>query len=198
MTRILIVEDDPMVANLNSRLIQTMEGFELAGIASDAKEALSFLAENTVDLILLDIYMPGMNGLEMLSRVREMKCPVDVLVVSAARDSNSIQSALRNGAVDYLIKPFDFERLRQALQAYANRSRLIRSHEKLTQQELDGRILSKDHSDADATQLPKGLDRHTLAMISTFLLRCDFKNSINQSTRGSNFHQLALLSSNSW
>ena len=130
MTRILIVEDDPMVANLNSRLIQTMEGFELAGIASDAKEALSFLAENTVDLILLDIYMPGMNGLEMLSRVREMKCPVDVLVVSAARDSNSIQSALRNGAVDYLIKPFDFERLRQALQAYANRSRLIRSHEK--------------------------------------------------------------------
>ena len=169
MTRILIVEDDPMVANLNSRLIQTMEGFELAGIANDAKEALAFLTENTVDLILLDIYMPGMNGLEMLSRVREMKCPVDVLVVSAARDSNSIQSALRNGAVDYLIKPFDFERLRQALQAYANRSRLIRSHEKLTQQELDGRILSKDHSDTDAAQLPKGLERHTLAMISTFL-----------------------------
>ena len=91
MTRILIVEDDPMVANLNSRLIQTMEGFELAGIANDAKEALAFLTENTVDLILLDIYMPGMNGLEMLSRVREMKCPVDVLVVSAARLASSMR-----------------------------------------------------------------------------------------------------------
>ena len=141
MTRILIVEDDPMVASLNSRLIQTMEGFELAGIANDAKDALAFLQENTVDLILLDIYMPGMNGLELLNRVREMQFPVDVLVVSAARDSNSIQSALRSGAVDYLIKPFDFERLRQALLGYANRARLIRSHEKLTQRELDGRFL---------------------------------------------------------
>ena len=169
MTRILIVEDDPMVASLNSRLIQTMEGFELAGIANDAKDALAFLHENTVDLILLDIYMPGMNGLELLNRVREMQFPVDVLVVSAARDSNSIQSALRSGAVDYLIKPFDFERLRQALLGYANRARLIRSHEKLTQRELDGRILSKEHHEPDANQLPKGLDRHTLSMISAML-----------------------------
>jgi CitB family two-component system response regulator MalR len=167
MTRILIVEDDPMVANLNSRLIQTMEGFSIAGIAVDAKEALVFLEKNNVDLILLDIYMPGMNGLELLSKIRETHCPVDVLVVSAARDSHSIQTALRNGAVDYLIKPFDFDRLRQALQAYSNRSFLIRSHEKLTQQDLDGRILSKDHTDSEGGALPKGLDRHTLAMIGS-------------------------------
>lgn len=169
MTRILIVEDDPMVANLNSRLIQTMEGFEVASIVGDAKEALAFLDKNPVDLILLDIYMPGMDGLQMLERIREAHLSVDVLVVSAARDSHSIQTALRNGAVDYLIKPFDFDRLRQALTAYANRSQLIRSHEKLTQQDLDGRILSKDHSDNKAGALPKGLDRHTLAMISTCL-----------------------------
>ena len=121
MTRILIVEDDPMVANLNSRLIQTMEGFELVGIANDAKEALSFLAATNVDLILLDIYMPGMNGLEMLDKVRELKCPVDVLVVSAARDSHSIQNALRNGAVDYLIKPFDTGELLARVRAMTRR-----------------------------------------------------------------------------
>lgn len=158
-----------MVANLNSRLIQTMEGFEVASIVGDAKEALAFLDKNPVDLILLDIYMPGMDGLQMLERIREAHLSVDVLVVSAARDSHSIQTALRNGAVDYLIKPFDFDRLRQALTAYANRSQLIRSHEKLTQQDLDGRILSKDHSDNETGALPKGLDRHTLAMISTCL-----------------------------
>jgi CitB family two-component system response regulator MalR len=169
MTRILIVEDDPMVANLNSRLIQSMDDFELSGIANDAKEALEFLEKTNVDLILLDIYMPGMNGLQLLAKIRESHYPVDVLVVSAARDSNSIQAALRNGAVDYLIKPFDFDRLRQALLAYSNRARLIRSHDKLTQQDLDGRILSKDHTDSEAGTLPKGLDRHTLAMIGSCL-----------------------------
>lgn len=169
MTRILIVEDDPMVADLNSRLIQTMDNFEVAGIANDAGEAQVFLEKNSVDLILLDIYMPGMNGLQFLTKVREAQCPVDVLVVSAARDSQSIQTALRSGAVDYLIKPFDFDRLRQALLAYANRSRLIRSHDKLTQQDLDTRVLSKDHTDPESGNLPKGLDRHTLAMIGACL-----------------------------
>ena len=170
MTRILIVEDDPMVASLNSRLIQTMDDFEVAGMAGDAKEALQLIEKGNIDLVLLDIYMPGMNGLEMLTQVRDLRLPVDVLVVSAARDSHSIELALRNGAVDYLIKPFDFERLRQALQAYSNRSRLIRTHEKLTQQDLDGRILSKDHADSETGPLPKGLDRHTLAMVISFLI----------------------------
>ena len=169
MTRILIVEDDPMVASLNSRLIQTMADFEVAGIAGDAKEALGILEKGNIDLILLDIYMPGMNGLEMLAKIRELHYPVDVLVVSAARDSHSIQSALRNGAVDYLIKPFDFERLRHALHAYSNRANLLHSHDKLTQQDLDSRILSKEHAEIEAGQLPKGLDRHTLAMISSCL-----------------------------
>jgi len=169
MPRILIVEDDPMVANMNSRLIQTMDDFTVAGIASEAKEALEMLEKNNVDLILLDIYMPGMNGLEMLSKIRELRCPVDVIVVSAARDSQSVQVALRNGAVDYLIKPFDFERLRQALQSYFQRSRMMSSRDKLTQQDLDTRILSKDIIETEVGQLPKGLDRHTLAMIGSCL-----------------------------
>ena len=166
MTKILIVEDDPMVADLNSRLIQTMEGFSKPVIIGDANAALHYLAKNSVDLILLDIYLPGMNGLELLSRIRELRYPVDVLVVSAARDSHSIQTALRAGAVDYLIKPFDFERLRHALLSYENRSRMMREHEKLTQKDLDIGILPKETVDpADNPNLPKGLDRYTLSQI---------------------------------
>ena len=166
MTKILIIEDDPMVAELNSRLIRTMDGFGTPVVMGDPRDALEYLEKNSVDLILLDIYLPGMNGLELLSRIRELRYPVDVLVVSAARDSDSIQKALRAGAVDYLIKPFDFERLRQALLAYENRSRLIREHEKLTQNDLDAGILPKESADADsATTLPKGLDRYTLSII---------------------------------
>ncbi len=170
MTRILIVEDDPMVAELNSRLIQAIEGFGTPAIVGNAQDALSYLEGSPVDLILLDIYLPGMNGLEMLARIRDLRYPVDVLVVSAARDSHSIQTALRAGAVDYLIKPFDFDRLRQALMAYENRSRLIREHEKLTQQDLDVGIMSKESADAeDSSNLPKGLDRYTLSIISNCL-----------------------------
>ena len=65
MTKILIVEDDPMVAELNSRLILTMEGFGVPVITGDARDALAYLEKNSVDLILLDIYLPGMNGLEL-------------------------------------------------------------------------------------------------------------------------------------
>ena len=170
MTRILIVEDDPMVAELNSRLIRTMGGGQIPAIARDAKEALTYLEKHSVDLILLDIYLPGMNGLEMLAHIRDLRYPVDVLVVSAARDSHSIQTALRAGAVDYLIKPFDFERLRQALLAYENRSRLIRDHDKLTQQDLDIGILPKEVTDTDdASILPKGLDRYTLSIVASSL-----------------------------
>lgn len=170
MTRILIVEDDPMVADLNSRLIQNIEGFVKPVIAEDACEALAYLEKNPVELILLDIYLPGMNGLEMLAKIRDLRYPVDVLVVSAARDSHSIQTALRAGAVDYLIKPFDFDRLRQALLSYENRSRIIREHEKLTQQDLDSQILPRELTDIeDPSALPKGLDRYTLSIISACL-----------------------------
>ncbi len=170
MTRILIVEDDPMVAELNSRLIQTLDGFSKPIVIGDAKEALAYLAENPVDMILLDIYLPGMNGLELLSRIRELQYPIDVLVVSAARDSHSIQTALRAGAVDYLIKPFDFDRLRQALQAYSHRSRLIREHENLTQKDLDVGILPKETAEPEESHaLPKGLDRYTLALVTQCL-----------------------------
>ena len=170
MTRILIVEDDPMVADLNSRLIQTLDGFSKPIIIGDAKEALAYLATNPVDIILLDIYLPGMNGLELLARIRELHYPIDVLIISAARDSHSIQTALRAGAVDYLIKPFDFDRLRQALQAYAQRSRLIREHENLTQKDLDVGILPKETAEPEESHaLPKGLDRYTLALITQCL-----------------------------
>lgn len=167
MTKILIVEDDPMVAELNNRLIRTMEGFGKPIVMADAKSALAYLEKNPVDLILLDIYMPGMNGLELLAQIRDLRYPVDVIIVSAARDSHSIQTALRAGAVDYLIKPFDFERLRQALLAYENRTRLIRGHDTLTQKDLDIGILPKETADAsDPPLLPKGLDRYTLSLIA--------------------------------
>jgi CitB family two-component system response regulator MalR len=163
MINVLIVEDDPMVAEFNRRYLAQVEGFALMAIARSTADALAVIEQQEIDLILLDIFMPGVNGLELLSQIRQLGRSIDVIVVSAACDSESIQTALRFGAVDYLIKPFEFERLNAALAAYRDRVRLIKEQETLSQSELDQRILRKDQ--LVNFELPKGLDLNTLKIV---------------------------------
>lgn len=163
MIKVLIVEDDPMVAELNRRYIERVEGFLFVGIVKNGEEALEVLKEKNIDLVLLDIFMPNMNGLELLSAIRQQDYSVDVIVVSAARDNQSIQAALRNGAVDYLIKPFEFERMQTALVTFKKRLQLIKEASNLSQDVLDQQIFARN-SQMDI-ELPKGLDRNTVKRV---------------------------------
>lgn len=165
MIRVLIVEDDPMVAEFNRRYLARAEGLELVAVASSGDEALAVLGREAVDLVLLDIFMPGKTGLELLGEIRRAGCGVDVILVTAATDRDSIQQALQYGAVDYLIKPFEFERLNASLAAYRERAKLMRQNAVLSQDDLDRRILHKDLP--VQVELPKGLDRNTLRHIWT-------------------------------
>ncbi|MDT8900573.1 response regulator [Anaeroselena agilis] len=165
MIKVLIVEDDPMVAEFNRRYLARTEGFELVAVASSGDEALDIIARANVDLVLLDIFMPGKTGLEFLGEIRRAGRGVDVIVVTAAADRGSIQQALQYGAVDYLIKPFEFERLNASLTAYRERIRLMRRSDVLSQADLDRRILHKDLP--ARAELPKGLDRNTLRRVWT-------------------------------
>jgi len=159
MIKVLVVEDDPMVAELNRRYIERTAGFLFCGSVTTGDAALQVLEKESIDLVLLDIFMPGMNGLELLCTIRKKNCSVDVIVVSAARDQNSIQIALRNGAVDYLVKPFDFERLQTALLSFKRRLEFIRKSSNVSQADLDQEIFYRA-SQVDS-ELPKGLDRNT-------------------------------------
>ena len=136
MIKVLIIEDDPMVAELNRYYLEQVGGFQLVHIASSGAEALDFLNKTKVDLILLDIFMPGINGLEFLARLRKMENEADVIIVSASTDSHSIRKALQYGAVDYLIKPFEYERFYEALTAYKKRQ-LLMQNKALSQKDLD-------------------------------------------------------------
>lgn len=80
------------------------------GWASSVEEAKKYIAEQAIDLILLDVYMQESNGLDLLSFIRETGVNIDVIVISAASDMNSVKKAMNFGAVDYLIKPFHFNR----------------------------------------------------------------------------------------
>lgn len=168
MINVLIVEDDPMVAELNRRYLEKVEGFSLAAIVSNGEEALAYLQDNQVDLVLLDVFMSGMNGLDLLAAIRQQQYGVDVILVTAARDKESVQAALRQGAVDYLIKPFEFERFQASLLAFKQRADFIENQEHLCQEGLDEQVFYQ--SRIEKTELPKGLDRHTLQNVWSHIM----------------------------
>ncbi len=164
--KVLIVEDDPMVAKFNRHYLEQMEGFEFAGWASTGEVAAEMLATLLIDLVLLDIYMPRTSGLQLLSTLREKGSTVDIIVISAASDKASIRKALQLGAVDYLIKPFEFARFHAALSAYREDYTLLKQQEPLSQQQLDKLLRHPQGTEEDKTAaLPKGLSEGTLESI---------------------------------
>jgi CitB family two-component system response regulator MalR len=165
MIHILIVEDDPMVAEINRRYLQQIEGFELVGVASSVEEVEPILTSKKVDLILLDIHMPGDNGWSLLCKMRGMGMEMDVIVITASCDKESIKKGMRFGAVDYIIKPFEFERFKSALVHYQEEQILLDKQEKINQSELDQLLLYKEQKESNGNELPKGLTRNTLQRV---------------------------------
>lgn len=167
MIKVLIVEDDPMVAEINKRYLQDVKGFHLSGLVHTVKDAVEFLKKQEIELILLDVYMPGENGLLLLKYIREHHLEIDVILITAASEKDKIQSALRYGAVDYLIKPFEFERFQQALMTYQDKYKFFASNDVLKQEDLDDRILSTEQKliEEPIIDLPKGLTSSTLQVV---------------------------------
>lgn len=169
--RLLIVEDDHQIAEIQRRFIERLEAVELCGIAhslADARDQIDVLAP---DLILLDVHFPDGSGLDLLRELRASDCASDVILITAAKEVDTLRSALRGGVFDYILKPLVFERLEEAIQNYRqHRSRLAGLHQ-LGQTEVD-RLLPRGGQDAEpkSTQrLPKGIDALTLDKIRDVL-----------------------------
>ncbi|WP_102347848.1 response regulator [Bacillus sp. Marseille-P3661] len=167
MIKVLIVEDDPMVAEINKRYLAEVDHFMLIGVAHSVDEALGYIGKEEIDLLLLDVYMPGKNGLELLSYIREQEIGIDIILITAASDAGKIKIALRNGVVDYLIKPFEFERFSQALMSYREKYILFNKQHNISQQELDKMFHLKEHKPQsfETPHLPKGLTKVTLEIV---------------------------------
>lgn len=163
MINVLVVEDDPMVAQLHEHYLLQIKGFELCDMARNGEEALRLLQSKSYDLLILDVFMPSMDGLQLLAKIRENGFDVDVIIVSAANDKDKIKQALRLGAVDYIIKPFEFERFNLALINYLKRYHIVEDQEIIEQSELDKTIIRNEKEPVVA--LPKGLDKNTLAVV---------------------------------
>ena len=166
---VLIVEDDPMVAAIHRQFIGAVPGFIVAGVVSSGKDALEFLQQHPVRLVILDVFLPGMDGVATLQKIREMNRTVGVIVVSASRDINTINAVLKAGAFDYVIKPFVFERIQTSLRSFQQlENRLNRGADQIDQKELD-RLLQVQQKETAANDLPKGLNPQTLQQVKNLL-----------------------------
>ncbi|MBB4933821.1 two-component system CitB family response regulator [Lipingzhangella halophila] len=138
MIRVLVVDDDFMVARIHRRMVERIPGFTVVGEAHNGAHALSQVAEHRPDLVLLDIYLPDISGIEVLRQLRDTGDPeVDVLVVTAAKDAATVRKALHGGAVHYVIKPFDAETLRERLTRYQEMRTVLEDSEAPGQADID-------------------------------------------------------------
>lgn len=167
MYKILIVEDDPMVAMINEQYIKKNKNFELVGKCSNGAAALEFLENNEVDLLVLDVYMPQMDGFETLRRVRNKQITVDAIMVTAANDRSSLEEALHLGVVDYLVKPFTFDRFQMALEKYISQNSALKDVETLNQKNIDHIIDNARKKTEDLH--PKGIQEKTTELILEYL-----------------------------
>lgn len=170
MIRTLVVDDDFRVADLHAEYVTRVAGFSVAGQAHSGSEALEQAERLRPDLMLLDVYLPDLSGLDVLQRLRDERYPpIDVMAVTAARDVSSLQAAMRGGVVHYLIKPFRFAAFEEKMTSYAAaRARLARMGA-ADQGEVD-RVFAALRTSRRA-ELPKGLSDATLELVMKTLDR---------------------------
>ena len=170
MIRVLVLDDDFMVARLHSSVVARQPGFEVAGVASTGADALRAVAEAKPDLVLLDIYLPDMTGLEVLRRLRESNgAAVDVIVISAARDLDTLRQALHGGVFQYLVKPFEIESLRRRLDEYAAHRADLSDITEARQDDVD-RVF-RAQPGRGVQPLPKSISAETTALVVQALER---------------------------
>jgi len=170
MIDVLIVDDDFMVAKVHAGFVAALEGFRVVGTASTGAQALEDVVRLRPDLVLLDVYLPDMTGLDVLRRLRAAACPSDVIVISAARDVDSIRSALHGGVLHYLVKPFDRRTFEARLRDYAALHSDLAELDEAGQTDVD-RVFGASRGAAARTPsaTPKGIAPETLELVRATL-----------------------------
>jgi len=165
--RTLVVDDDYRVAAVHAAYVAKVEGFEVAGQAHTAAEALTAVTELQPDLVLMDLFLPDGDGLTVVRTLMSEEKHPDVIVITAARDLASVRAAMQLGAVHYLVKPFGFAALNERLEAYRRlHVRFERLPDETRQADIDELFGILRASPASASRLPqKGHSAPTLEVV---------------------------------
>ena len=164
MIRTLVVDDDFMSASIHRTYVDRVTGFEAVGEAHSGGEALELVGRLRPDLVLLDIYLPDMSGLDVLRRLRQDEdAAVDVIAVTAAKDVTTLRAAMQGGVVHYIVKPFLFETFRDRLEGYAALKQRLERLREASQGDVD-HLFSLLRVEG-RPRLPKGISAPTLGLV---------------------------------
>ncbi|MBO0768004.1 MAG: response regulator [Solirubrobacterales bacterium] len=169
----LIVDDDFRVAGVHAELIDSLASFRVAAVAHTAAAALESTRAHNPDLILLDLYLPDLHGLELLRHLGAVPEPADVIVLSAANDMDSVRTAMQRGALHYLIKPFSYETLTERLRLYAQVHAHRAEGRSTDQSEVDWMFDALRRPSLQSRTLPKGCSRETADLVLEGLRKAD-------------------------
>lgn len=163
MIRVLVVDDDFMVARIHARFVEQTDGFEVVGTAHTGADALLQVVRLTPDLVLLDVHLPDLSGLEVLDRLRRDGHPTAVVMVTAERGSDAVRAALRGGAVQYLVKPFEYDDLADRLRRVGTALSALAEGE--ADQESIDQVFGVGARRPPSARLPKGLSPETAGLV---------------------------------
>lgn len=168
---VFIVEDDIRIAEINRKFVEKVEGFSVCGIALNEEEAKEQITILKPDLVILDIYFPDMNGLDLLRWIRSEFRGIEVIMVTAATEVNTLKHALADGIFDYIVKPVIFQRFKDTLLHFNEykMSILQLSADKEVNQNVIDSIIKREKAEALPHSLPKGIDPITLKKVLSML-----------------------------
>ena len=167
MIEAIIVEDDPMVAQINKKYMESFQQIKIRAVFRNGAEALEYIREKNPRLIILDMYMPKMTGMELLRIIRAENIKSDVIMVTAANEVEKVDESLRLGIVDYLVKPFEYDRFRKAVTKFLKKANILDQGSTLSQETVD-KLINTVESDGDEPNvLKKGIQQLTLNHISS-------------------------------
>lgn len=168
---VLIVEDDHRIARINQKFTENVPGYVVIGVASSITEGKELLEIVEPDLVLLDIFFPEESGLHLLWHIRENYKETDVMMITAAKEIEAVQEAMRGGAIDYIIKPVIFDRFKQTLEKFKQTRGRMNHQKVVSQEEVDHLFTRQGTRETVATQVaPKGIDPLTLSKLTEVLL----------------------------
>lgn len=170
MYRVIIVEDDPMVGSINRKYVDMNPQFKVVGVFKNGKEGLQYVRKYPVDLVILDYYMPLMNGMEFISQMKRLERRPEVIMVTAANEAETVRQLLGAGIVDYLVKPFEYARFERALEVFSGRQELLAaSADGMSQREIDSILKGGNADSKRPARMQKGLQEQTLETVRQYM-----------------------------
>ena len=165
MTRVLIIEDDPMVQFIHKSYLEKISQTMTIYTSTTLKESRELLEQHEIDLILLDIHLEDGNGLQLLEELRRQKYDMDVILITASKESILVKESLHLGVLDYLIKPFTFDRFEKSVALYHQKTAQLNQSE-MNQEHIDAFLQGqRSLEEPEEEELEKGLTPETLQFV---------------------------------